>query len=169
MRKIPRLTREIRIRPGYDKRNPDPKKNYGVHGCEVMFYLHSPGKIKSVYLVLYTDWLPLNVQKEEMGSGVIQQVIGEQPMASDLGYHSPVPFYDGQSKRPCDISKNGYCYSDGSGLEGERVRNIMLEEGDDGVWRELETYWREVFVDRTHAAGFGEQLAVLSDALKGAA
>lgn len=169
-----KLIREIRILPGYDKRSANPHENYGVHGCELVFYIHDVHKSKTAQFKCYTDWLPLNVQKERMGKDVTrmypdvcQVVTGEQPMAADLGYHSPKPLYKGQTKMECDLSKRGYCYYDGSGLGAERVRNIMLKEGDEGVWRELENYWHEIFENEEHEVQFGELMTAFSDALKG--
>ena len=61
-----KLTREIVVYPGYDKRNPDPTKNYGIHGCDVRFYLKNARSSKIIQFVAYTDWLPSNVQEEHM-------------------------------------------------------------------------------------------------------
>lgn len=149
-----KLQRELIIIPGFDKRSDESSKNYGVHGCEVVFYLHGPRKTKTVQLKLSTDWLPLNVQKERMGVDVAdtvsypevcQVVVSEQPMGMDLGYHSPRPKYKGQPRRNCDLSKRGYCYYDGSGLAADGVRDVLLKEGSEGVWRELEEYYNSTF------------------------
>ena len=49
------FTKEITIAPAYDKRNIDPKKNYGgIHGCEMRFVLK--GECGAVQFVLYTNW-----------------------------------------------------------------------------------------------------------------
>lgn len=149
-----KLIKEFLIIPGYDTRSDDPSKNYGVHGCEVVFYLHSPKKSKTVQFKCFTDWLPLNVQKERMGvdvagsvayPDVCQVVVSEQPTGADLGYHSSRPMYRGQTRMECNLSKRGYCYYDGSGLAAELVRNVMLDEGSEGVWRELEDYYYRTF------------------------
>lgn len=152
-----KLIRELRIFPGYDKRSDIPGKNYGVHGCDVVFYVHDQRRSKTVQFKCYTDWLPINVQAERMGKDVVgmypsvcQVVTGEQPMAADLGYHSPKPMYKGQTRMECNLSKRGYCYYDGSGLAAEEVRNVMLEKGDEGVWPLLEDYWHEIFDPAKH-------------------
>lgn len=151
-----KLVREFVIYPGYDKRSDDPKKDYGIHGCEIAFYVHSPRKTKTVQFKCYTDWLPLHVQKERMGKDVTgmfpdvcQNVIGEQPSGVDLGYHSPKPMYKGQGRMECNLSKRGYCYYDGSSLNADRLRDVMLDEGSDGVWRELEDYYYETFGEQS--------------------
>lgn len=147
-----KLIRELLIYPGFDKRNPEPSKNYGIHGCEVVFYIHSPRRSKTVQFKAYTDWLPLNVQEEEHNkSGSYNPTathVGVQPMGADLGYHSPKPMYKGQTRMDCDLSKRGYCYYDGSSLNADRVRDVMLKEGSEGVWRELEEYYNEIFKEK---------------------
>ena len=45
----------------------------------------------------------------------------------------------------CNLSKRGYCYYDGSGLNADKLRDIMLEKGSDAVWKELEDYYHETF------------------------
>lgn len=45
----------------------------------------------------------------------------------------------------CKHVKGGKCYYDGSGLNADRVFEILRREGSDGVWRELEEYYTETF------------------------
>jgi len=98
-----------------------------------------------------------------------------QPMAADLGYHSRVPMYEGQEpmgsvdyKLSMDESKEGLekfqsgrtatdtftpcpyldgapCYYDGSGLNAERVLQILIEQGGEAVWKYLEDYYHSTF------------------------
>lgn len=144
-----KFQRDIIIEPGFDRRNSDPKKNYGVHGCQVRFLLK--GDLGTVQFLCFTDWLPKNVQEERMGKGttssVTQEVVGEQPMGADLGYHSPKPMYKGQKviDEKCAHLGGVPCYYDGSALAAERIRDIMLERGSDGVWEAMETYYTATF------------------------
>lgn len=150
-----KFIRELVIHPGYDKRNPDPKKNYGIHGCTVRFLLHNPRRSRSVQFVAYTDWMPKNVQDEHMGKDVdprttaypdvCQVVTGTQPMGADLGYHSNRPMYRGQERMKCDLGKRGWCYYDGSSLAADEVRDTLLAEGSEGVWSMLEKYYIATF------------------------
>lgn len=146
-----KLKREFKIYPAWDKRNPNPHKNYGIHGCELAFYVHDARKSKWVQFKVFTCWLPKNVQEEyhyKTGSYEPSVThIGEQPSAADLGYHSPKKMYSAQTRMKCEF-RNGYCYYDGSGLNAERVRDILLKEGSDGVWKELEKYWHETFAPK---------------------
>lgn len=141
------LVRELIITPGFDKRDADPKKNYGVGGCNLRFYVHNARRTKSVQLILYTCWLPPKTQEEAMYK---DHHIGTQPMGADLGYHSPKPMYKGQSRMVCDLSKRGYCFYDGSGLAADRLRDILLTEGSDKTWEALEEYWHELFEPPTN-------------------
>lgn len=73
-----------------------------------------------------------------------------KPQPADLGYHSPVPMYEGQTKRDdCQYLPGGTCYYDGSSLAAESVFNILVEQGSEGVWKHLE----EVYNDRFNNHG----------------
>lgn len=149
--------KSISIDGGWDKRDPDPKKDYGIHGCQLRFLLE--GKEGFVSFVLYTDWMPLAVQKERMGKdvasttlypSVCQVVTGVQPTGADIGYHSPKPLRPWQKPSDmgkCDLVAGGKCYYDGSGLAAEVVRDAMLVDGDKGIWREMQKYYRAQFQD----------------------
>lgn len=69
------------------------------------------------------------------------------PMPTDLGYHSPEPRHEGQKRmtKSCEWLDGKPCYYDGSGLAAQRVFEVLLKEGDEGVWRELEAYYGRLF------------------------
>lgn len=173
-----KLLHELTIMPGYDKRSDEPRKNYGVHGCTILFYVINPQRTRAVQFMAYTDWLPQHVQKESMGRDVerhdgkrmfpevCQVVTGVQPMGADRGYHSATKRYSDQKPMKCDILKGGQCYYDGSGLAAEEVRDVMLEEGSDGVWRVLEEYYHQVFDKNNTGVGFGELINAFANAVE---
>jgi hypothetical protein len=136
------MERIIKFRPAYDKRHTDPKRNYGIHGVELLFLLK--GEEGAVQFVLYTNWHLPHVQKElELKSSHIHC----HPMPADLGFHSPKPMYEGQTSltEDCEYLDGKPCFYDGSTMNAERVFNVLLEKGDEGVWSELESYYKSVF------------------------
>jgi len=135
----------IEFYPAFDKRDPNPSKNYGIHGVELKFYLKKDNK--AVQFVLFTNWQLPHVTKENSAkfSEAYDIELFFTPMPADLGYHSPYPMYEGQtSYENCHLIK-GACYYDGSGLAADRIYQVLLNEGSDGVWRELEEYWNDKF------------------------
>ena len=64
-----------------------------------------------------------------------------------MGYHSPVPIYEGQNvcSELCEYLDGKPCYYDGSGLNAESIYEVLLKEGSDGVWRELKDFYKNVF------------------------
>ena len=68
---------------------------------------------------------------------------------SSLGYHSLTPTYEGQSicTESCEYLDGKPCYYDRSGLNAESIYEVLLNEGSDGVWRELEKYYNELFTN----------------------
>lgn len=166
------MERITKITPAWDKRDDDPKKNYGVHSSDLRMVLK--GELGAVQFVLYTGWYPKHVQFEHKAKNLATMY----PMPADLGYHSPKPMYEGQTR----IGEHQYdfedtedmqlgdktlkmpkmsvveekelpiceyigcpCYYDGSSLNADRIYDILLERGSDGVWEELEKYYTDTF------------------------
>lgn len=132
-----KLTREIKWRPAFDKRNPDPNKNYGIHGAEMAWYLKGPEG--AIQFVIYTNWHLPHVRAE--GEGRWEPFMW-QPEAADIGYHSPVPRYEGQKpvESECKLL-GGPCYYDGSSLNAEPILETLIRDGDEAVWEEMARYY----------------------------
>lgn len=149
--------REIRMSPAYDGRPPSKggltewrspemkpddgtdKTNYGIGAVRITFYLKGPKG--TIQFVLGTDWYPPHVQEERKGRGLESLYSDVRPEGWDIGYHSPVPMYEGQTSisDACEWTDGKPCYYDGSSLRAdEMVERVFLKEGSDGVWRELE-------------------------------
>lgn len=145
----PAFERRVDLHAAYDKRNPDPRKNYGIHGVDMRMYLI--GQEGVVQFVLYTNWHLPHVEAEFDARPERDRWL-DRPMPADLGYHSKTPMYEGhEPMEDCDLL-GCRCYYDGSGLNAERIYGVLLKEGSDGVWRELESYYRDVFADAMLAA-----------------
>lgn len=65
----------------------------------------------------------------------------------DLGYHSPVPRYEGHTAIGVDCHVlNGKCYYDGSSLNADSLWQKFVETNDsDIIWTELLDYYNHVF------------------------
>lgn len=170
----------IKFKAAYDKRSDDPTKDYGIHGCECHFYL--TGEKGVIQFKFHTQWLLPHVQKEQDARTLNKIMRREQysecalewnhhPRAYDLGYHSPVPMYEDQTKMEyCDFFDNG-CYYDGSATASDRILQILISEGSDAVWREMKKYYFNVFEKSKDKktiddVGFGELLNALGRACK---
>lgn len=134
------MERTIRFYPAYDKRDADPKKNFGVHGVDMRWLLK--GELGAVQFVVYTNWYLSLIGDLMFSSDKISP-----PMPADRGYHSPVPLYDDQSivSESCEYLDGKPCYYDGSGLAAEDLFNTLIKEGDEAVWKELEEYYTHTF------------------------
>ena len=145
MRKMSNLERIIEFHPAFDKRDPDPSKNYSIHGVECLFLLR--GKKGAVQFLLFTNWHLPHIQKEFDAEPLNQFLyMFHKPVPVDLGYHSPKPIYEGQiAYKDCKWLDGKLCYYDGSSLNAERVYEILLTEGSEGVWKYLEEYYKSIF------------------------
>lgn len=143
------MERVVEFTPAYDKRHPDPKKNYGIHGVNIKFLLK--GAEGAVQFLLFTNWFLPEVQAELDEKHIDHLPCHPQP--ADLGYHSLKPMYEGHksiTKRCPDIGGKP-CYYDGSGLAAEHIFEVLVRHGEDAVWKELEEYYAEIFKVEAHS------------------
>jgi hypothetical protein len=189
-----KLEREIRFRPAYDKRDPDPKKNYGIHGVEMCWYLK--GAAGTVQFIVFTNWHLPHVAKEtdtrilkEAQMGVELKEYSSMataprkldrcslhcsyhPTPADLGFHSKVEMYEGQKQMMdnCEmILGGGPCYYDGSGMQAEELFKLLVEQGDEAVWQEMEARYYETLVgvaNKEEAKQLGELVHKLIEKAK---
>lgn len=131
--------RRVTFLPAYDKRN-DPRGDYGIGSVEMRFYLI--GKKGAIQFVVGTGWYLPHVIRKRKENGY-----PNEPFPSDIGYHSPKPIFKGQEpmSKKCAILNGRTCYHDGSGLQAMDVFNILCAEGSDGMWKEMERRYHELF------------------------
>ena len=150
-----KFERIMEFSPAYDKRDPDPAKDYGTNAVRIRFVLK--GEHSAVQFVIGTNWYPEHIQHQREGKS--RAYFELEPRGQDLGYHAdakhPIREYQSDREpgpdesliksRECSYTKSGRCFYDGSTLNSERVVKVLLEEGSDGVWRELEAYYQGIF------------------------
>lgn len=131
------LERIVEVWPAYDRRNPDPEKSFGIGAVMLAFILRGPKG--ATQFTIYTGWYLPHVALERGSNAEV--------FANDLGYHSPVPTYDGQRSmgRPCPVLGTDDCYYDGSSLAAADLFAEMLREGHAAIWRRLEAVYRDRF------------------------
>lgn len=126
--------RIIQVTPAFDKRNDDPKKNYGIGAMTLRFLL--VGDRGAVQFVFYTAQYTRPVADELWAKS--HKYNPFHGMGVDIGYHSPVAQYEDQPQRPCDVLSCKQCYYDGSSLRASEFADEFLEGGEAVVWPMLE-------------------------------
>lgn len=136
-----RFERTIEVHPGYDKRDT----NDGIHGAELLFVLQ--GQQGCITFRCFTDWLPLAAQEHYMDGVRRSNVLGVQPVPKDMVIHSPKPLTYGQQvhRNDCPYTETGGCYSNTVSSVAPFLRDLLLQEGSEGVWRELQVRYRSAF------------------------
>jgi hypothetical protein len=112
------LERIVQFEPAYDKRNPDPKKNYGISGVTMRMVLKGPAG--AVQFLVYTHWNLPHVMREAAERAkrspdlALELECFWKPLPADLGYHSKTPMFEGQEvmgastmKIKEDVTKEG--------------------------------------------------------------
>lgn len=122
------------------------KPNYGVEAVRIRFLLR--GKRGVVQFLISTNWYPPHVQEEQKYAWHRDSLREVEPEGWDVGYHSLTPMYEGQERgsESCEYLDGKPCYYDGSSLRADEwVRDILLKEGSDGVWRAMEDEYEALF------------------------
>lgn len=148
------LQRIVEFYPAWDKRDPDPKKDYGIHGVELLMLVL--GEKGAIQFKVFTNWHLETNQTEldqrtlaKASAGIMDKYVISalyHPMAADLGYHAKLPQYEDQQPIDNDCKwTGGPCYYDGSGLRADAVFRLLVEQGSDAVWKRLEDEYQQQF------------------------
>jgi hypothetical protein len=147
------LERIVKFYPAFDKRSNDPKKDFGIHGVELLMLLKGPAG--AIQFKVFTNWMLPSVQAETDDRMLarcekIYLRCLYHPMAVDIGYHSYIPRHEGQTiiTDKCEWLEGKPCYYDGSSLNAEPVLALLIAEGSDAVWKELESWYKEKLCDK---------------------
>lgn len=136
--------RIVNVTPAFDKRHPDPSKNYGIGACRIWFILKGPKG--AVQFQIGTDWYLPEQQKELKNRPSIYDI---QPQGWDVGYHSYKPMYEGQDPMgECDVL-GCTCYYDGSSLRADDWVPEFLAGGTEWLWPKLEAEYNSLFEGAT--------------------
>jgi len=140
------MERITELTPAYDKR----AEGKGQHCVELLMLLKGDKGV--VQFRLFTGWdagsicKPADYNWKTCRVNTNSEISSLFPMPADLGYHSPTPRYEGQtSMGTCRYLDGKPCYYDGSSLEAYRIYSILVHEGSEAVWKELEKYYKELF------------------------
>lgn len=140
------MERITEVHPAYDRRK-DPKGNFGIHNAVMLFVLK--GKHGAVSLSVSTGWHLPHVKKEQ-----------EQRIVHDIQYgknlsHAPLLGMEGQgteycvhsnvrrseheyARHDCEYTANGDCYGTAAYGYAETLFDILVADGTDGLWVQLE-------------------------------
>lgn len=140
------MNRIINFWPAFDKRSNEPGKDYGIHGVELSMVLK--GELGAISFLLFTNWHLPHVA-EGLEKKVPHDSIMYKPLPADISYHSPKPLYEYQeaaSENPCKYI-GVPCYCDGSTLNAQHYFNVLVAQGDECFWQEMEKYYLSTFGD----------------------
>lgn len=146
----PRFRKIVEWTPAFDRRDPTPSKNYGIHGMELRFVLKGPEG--AVQFLISTNWQLPHVAEEQKRAPAVAPwphlVCGPTP--ADIGYHSSRPIWeyqvkDGPAFDECPWLDGQPCYYEGSGLHARDVFAIFTEHGEQAMWDYLRAYYEDTF------------------------
>lgn len=129
------IIRWLNILPAWDKRSAESRKNYGIHGLELLFGVQR-GKFAVTWRIM-TDWMLKAAQQE-----FDQRRLPHIPRfgLGSLDYHSPVIQYKGQVPIANCQFTDGDCYCGSTYVGAEELWHRMVAEGPNPVWEKLEEW-----------------------------
>lgn len=137
--------RIITIRPAFDKRISDDGKNYGIHGCNMIFDLVITSRKTAIRLTFFTNWHLPDVRRElddKLRTGQLNLAFPyyHAEGAGLSTHHAAKP--DDNNATECDIF--GFCVGSTMFNEPFDSYKVLTERGSDGIFDELEKYWRDI-------------------------
>lgn len=147
--------------PAYDRTHPNPKQNYGVGCLELRFTVE--GKTGMTELQILTQWYLPHVMNRRLQSLKDDVWLGKQdfllknflePNPIDLCYFSLERRSEDDSfwERGVHYFRDGaacyygYKYLDNNNFVAKEIAfRLLVEHGDEALWKYLEEYYEEVF------------------------
>lgn len=140
--------RRFFTRPAYDRRDPDPHKDYGICGLQLGMVLIGP--TASVSFVILTNWYLPHVRKEQnpeerFAEFAVGRGGGSYTMGADVSVHTDKPqdYQREGDSMPCDWRPGGKCWSDGSALAAGDFLEVLIAEGIEAVWEKMMAWMPE--------------------------
>lgn len=137
------FTRKVSFAAAYDQRDPNPLKNYGIHGVHITFLVSRDGE--GLTFGVSTNWRLPHVQAETdaIPGPDWDPHFHYRPTGFDVCMHRKTPAYEGQTPvKSCTIT-GGACYGDGSALLGDSFLQTLIEGGDEALFARMEKQFED--------------------------
>lgn len=129
------MKREIKFTPAFDRTDPDPSKNFGIHCMEMDFIL--TGSDGAIVFIVLTGWNLPHVREKTS--------LEIKPRGALISYHSRRPIYgESIASDVCSYLGDSPCYSDATYLVDD-VFDLFVAEGEETVWKNLEQRYVDLF------------------------
>ncbi len=145
-----KLVRKVSFTPAFDKRHAKPEKNYGIHGVEIRFSLS--GKKGAIVWGIYTDWLLKKTLTDKSWPGFKSKSFHDDgmPMGGRTGMeimtHSHEPQFVSHTKSTdeCNFVGKEGCYYNAEFLAGGELFDVLIEQGEEAMWKVLEDRYKAI-------------------------
>lgn len=131
------FTHRIGIKAAYDLRDPDPRKNCGIHGMHI--YFQCVKDKKGITFSVSSNWHLPSVDTSCWSAS------SKEPLGFSVDYHMPMAAEEVAEAeeageyftKDCSITC-GACRGGGSGLLGEEFLAVLIAEGHEGLFKRME-------------------------------
>ena len=138
------LQRIFKVVPAFNKRHPDPSKNYRIGAVKLCFAVR--GLKGAVDVTFGTDWyLPEDQIRLRENSNLLLMFKRVLPEGWGVGCHSLVSMPRGMEWTECELVDGGKCYYDSSSCRADEWVKPFLVGGTDWLWPHLEAEYHHRF------------------------
>lgn len=146
-----KLIKKMEIEPAWDKRNPDPSKNYGIN-C-AMLKMSITGDKGALEFQMFTGFhLPHNekelLERCKIKSSLIKLYFTPNARHLVFHYREPGAGHMSESIDSCSFLGGAPCYGDYSDEYAEILTKTLIEEGSEKVWKIMETIYEVGFEEK---------------------
>jgi hypothetical protein len=137
------MKHEVSFAAAFDKRDPNPSKNYGIHGVHIYFTVKDD--TGGLTFSISTGWQLPHVQAEidVRQPPATNPWMFHKPTAFGVDIHSLTPRYEGQTPtESCEVTGK-HCYCDGSALLGEDFLKTLIEGGNEALFARMEQQYKD--------------------------
>lgn len=151
------FTRSIRLHPGWDRR----ERGGDLHGAELAFVYRGPAG--AIVWTVFTNWMSDQSHETSDAMQMIREAtvgtmlgVGEhamcRPIALEVRAHSlsPQPGRSDASELCCYLDRaTCYNFAVTTMMQGQGLWSLLVRRGEDPIWRELESRYKEAFGEPT--------------------
>lgn len=139
------FTENIKITGAKNWRRSNPSRDYGHIGSKMHFELVGPRG--AITVGLFMGWYVKSTRDKWAGKDMRDYCERYTPWIADVSYHAYEPQYEYQCTHNCDLLKGGKCYSDGSALQGDEMREGFIAGGSAWMFKKMREIYEARFND----------------------
>ena len=128
-----KFVREVSFIPAYDKTDSDPRKNYGVHGVDLLFKLSCQDEQAVLVFTVFSGWMLPHVVKRFREASYHAEGMG-----ADVTLHKLALNDTPHDTASCQFVKGPCKVLASSALTSDELFQTLVSAGGEALWTAME-------------------------------